>query len=225
MAKRSLSKNTIIDAALDLADKEGLKALSMRRLGEVLGVEAMSLYYHLPNKEALLDELVDRVYREMKRPPADLPWKQAIQVRAVSAHEVLDRHPWSAAVLDTRVNPGLETLGHLDAVIGCFRRAGFSLPLTAHAIALVDAFILGFAQQKRSLPWETGMDLETVAAALLSSPHIKPFGHMVDFVLNHALKPGYSFEDEFLWGLEAVLESLENRLAVEQAGPGKKTGP
>jgi AcrR family transcriptional regulator len=147
-----LTSERVLQAAVALADREGVGSLSMRRLARELGVEAMSLYHHVPGKQALLDGMVDLVFGEIELPAADGDWKAAMRRRAVSAREVLARHPWAIALMESRHTPGPANLRHHDAVLGCPRQAGFPVALTAHAYSILDAYIYGFALQEASLP-------------------------------------------------------------------------
>src|SRR5262245_3400144 len=112
-----------------LADRAGLEAVTMRRLAEELGVEAMSLYHHVPNKDAILDGMVDIVFAEIELPRMDLDWKTALRRRMTSMRDVLVRHPWALRILESRTSPGPATLAHHDAMLACLRAAGFSIPL------------------------------------------------------------------------------------------------
>src|SRR5215831_16044757 len=150
-----LSRDRVLRAAVALADTGGISSLSMRKLGEALGVEAMSLYNHVASKNDLLDGMIDIVFGEIDLPSGDGDWKAAMRRRAISARQVLRRHPWAIGLMESRTSPGPATLRHHDAVLGCLRRAGFSIELTAHAYALLDSYIYGFALQEASLPFGT----------------------------------------------------------------------
>src|ERR1700757_4558411 len=142
-----LSRDQVLRAAVAIADESGMAALSMRKLGEAVGVEAMSLYNHVTNKGDLLDGMIDVVFSEIDLPPGGADWKTAMRQRALSVRDVLSRHRWAIGLMESRTSPGPATLRHHDAVIGCLRRAGFSIELTAHAYALLDSYIYGFALQ------------------------------------------------------------------------------
>src|SRR5215475_262961 len=138
-----LSHDQVLRAAVTLADESGIGALSMRKLGQTLGVEAMSLYNHVAGKGDLLDGMIDIVFSEIGLPPAHGGWKPAMRQRAVAAREALGRHPWAIGLMESRRTPGPATLRHHDAVLGCLRTAGFSIELTAHAYSLLDSYIYG----------------------------------------------------------------------------------
>src|SRR3954451_18235833 len=136
MPRKGVNRDQVLTVAVALADDAGIEALSMRRLGQALGVEAMSLYNHVAGKEALLDGMIDLVFGEIELPAGD-DWKKALRQRAVSMREALTRHRWAVGLMESRTNPGATTLRQHDAVIGCLLAAGFSMELTAHAFAAV----------------------------------------------------------------------------------------
>src|SRR6266480_8134261 len=158
-----LSRDQVLQAAIALADEGGVGALSMRKLGQVLGVEAMSLYNHVASKGDLLDGMVDVVFSEIGLPAGDVGWKAAMRQRAVSAREALARHRWAIGLMESRGSPGPATLRHHDAVLGCLRQAGFSIELTAHAYSLLDSYIYGFALQEASLPFDSAEEAPEAA--------------------------------------------------------------
>ena len=148
-------------AAVAMADAEGIGAVTMRRLAQELGVEAMSLYHHVPNKDAILDGMVDLVFAEVELPKDDgTKWTDAMRQRAVSARAALKRHPWAISIMDSRSSPGAATLRHHDAVIGACRRAGFSVAMAAHAFSMLDSYIYGFVLQEVNLPFDDTSDLD-----------------------------------------------------------------
>src|SRR6516164_10369153 len=158
-----LSRDRVLRAAVALADTGGISALSMRKLGEALGVEAMSLYNHVASKGDLLDGMIDIVFSEIDLPSGGGDWKAVMRRRAISARQVLRRHPWAIGLMESRTSPGPATLRHHDAVLGYLRQAGFSIELTAHAYSLLDSYIYGFALQEAGLPFGTGEEAAQVA--------------------------------------------------------------
>jgi AcrR family transcriptional regulator len=136
-----LTPERVVASAVMLADGIGVDALTIRKLAVELDVKPMTIYHHVPNKEAIIDGMVDLVFSEIDLPPIDVDWKQAIRQRAASARVVLARHPWAAPLMESRTSPGPATLRHHDAVLGCLRAGGFSVEMTAHAYALIDALI------------------------------------------------------------------------------------
>src|SRR5215472_14914230 len=157
-----LSRERVLAAAVALADQGGISSVSMRKLGEALGVEAMSLYNHVASKSALLDGMIDIVFSEVELPSGD-DWKAAMRRRAISARRALRRHRWAIGLMESRTSPGPATLLHHDAVLGCLRRGGFSIEMTAHAASLPDSYIYGFALQEAALPFDSGEGAAQVA--------------------------------------------------------------
>ena len=168
MARSPLTRDRVLQAAVTFADTHGRDALTMRKLGEALGVEAMSLYNHVANKDQLLDGMVDLVFAEIGLPAADVPWKAAIRDRAIAVRHTLGRHRWAIGLMESRTSPGPATLRHHDAVLGCFRRAGFSIELTAHAASAIDSYVYGFTLQEATLPFETGEQTAGLAEAIMA---------------------------------------------------------
>jgi AcrR family transcriptional regulator len=203
-----LDREQVLKTALGIADAEGLAAVTMRRLGKELGVEAMSLYHHVANKPALLDGMVDAVFAQVD-PPAGAYWKAALRRHYASLRAVLRAHAWAIPLLESRSSPGLATLGRHDAVLGVLRGAGFTIPLVAHAIAALDAYVYGFAVQEASLPpIETPEVAERIAAGFDEAA----FPHLVELAREHVMRPGYSFAAEFDWGLDLVLDGIGGHL-------------
>ncbi len=184
-------------------------AASMRKLAEELGVEAMSLYHHVANKEEILDGMVDMVFAEIDLPRSDIGWKAAMRERGASVRAALRRHPWSVSIMESRTSPGPATLRHHDAVIGCCRAAGFSLLMTAHAFSMMDSYIYGFVMQEVNLPFDNGDDLQDLAASMEPLFAAGSYPHFIEFVTEHALQPGYAYGDEFDFGLDLILDGLE----------------
>ncbi|QDU83170.1 Tetracycline repressor protein class H [Planctomycetes bacterium Pla163] len=208
-ARTPLTRERVLAAALELADADGLSALSMRRLGQALGVEAMSLYNHVPNKAAILDGLVDLVFAEIELPTPGEPWKDALRRRTHAARAVLMRHPWAIGLMDSRRSPGLATLRHHDAVIGCLRLGGFTVAGAAHAFSLIDSYLYGFVLQHQALPFDGEDELAEVGGQIMEGLPEGAFPHFVELATEHALQPGYDFGDEFAIGLEVVLDGIE----------------
>ena len=172
----------------------------------------MSLYHHVAGKQALLDGMVDLVFGEIELPAGAGDWRAAMRRRAVSAREVLGRHPWAIALMESRRTPGPANLRHHDAVIGCLRRAGFPVALTAHAYSILDAYIYGFALQEASLPFGTPEETAEVATQIMDAFPADAYPHLAELAVEHVLRPGYDYGDEFEFGLKLILDGLE-RLA------------
>jgi AcrR family transcriptional regulator len=205
-----LTRDRVLRAAIRLADKGGLEAVSMRKLGQVLKVEAMSLYKHVANKDDLLDGVVDEVFTEISLPEG-ADWRAAMRDRAISAREALLRHPWAIGLLESRRHPGPATVRHHDAVIGSLRRGGFSIEMAAHAFSLLDSYIYGFALQETTLPFEAPEELLThLAETVTPRPPASEYPYFTELTAAFALKPGYSYDQEFSFGLELILDGLES---------------
>ncbi|RSM57302.1 TetR family transcriptional regulator [Amycolatopsis sp. WAC 01376] len=208
--RRSLTKERVLRAAIEVADRGGVEAMTMRRVAQHLGVEAMSLYHHVPNKDAILDGVVDAVFAAIELPgPEDGDWRDAIRARASSARAVLSRHSWALGLMDSRRNPGPATLRHHDAVLGVLRRAGFTLPMAVHAVSLIDSYISGYVVQESSLP--ASDDLAKVADDILENLPRDEFPYLAEVISGHAMRPGYDHTSEFAFGLELILDGLEAR--------------
>lgn len=207
-----LSRQRVLHAAVALADESGLEALTMRKLGEAVGVEAMSLYTHVANKEDLLDGMIDLVFGEIDLPSDEDDWKTAMRQRAISVRQVLARHRWAIGLMESRTSPGPASLRHHDAVLGCLRRAGFSVALTAHAYSALDSYIYGFALQERSLPFETPDETAQLAQSILSQAAADQYPHLAELTAEHVLRPGYDYADEFAFGLDLILDGLERAM-------------
>jgi AcrR family transcriptional regulator len=203
-----LTRERVLDAALKLADQSGLEGLSMRKLGQALGVEAMALYYHFANKERVLDGIVDLVYTEIDVPKAGAAWKTAMRQRAISVRDALLRHRWAIGLMESRTNPGPANLRHHDAVIGCLRAAGFDMAATATAYSLLDSYIYGFAMTKMNLPFEDTSDIVEMSETMLAPFPPGEYQNLADFITQHAMKPGYDYANEFEYGLDVILDGL-----------------
>jgi AcrR family transcriptional regulator len=208
-AKRQpLSRDRVLHEAVAMADEEGFDALSMRKLAQRLGVEAMSIYYHVENKDALLDGMLDLIMEEVELPTPGPDWLPGNRRRAISLHDMLTRHAWAAPLMESRRNPGPAALRYYDAVLGSLRAGGFSVPLAAHAFAAIDAYVYGFGLQEFSLPFDE-VPMEELAAGILEAIPPDQFPHLVEMITEHALQPGYDYGAEFAWGLDLILDGFE----------------
>lgn len=207
-ARTPLSRERVISTAVRVADEKGSAALTMRAIAEPLGVEAMSLYHHVAGREDILDGMVDAVFGEIDLPPRDTDWKGAMRHRAFSARAVLRRHPWAVGLMDSRSQPGPATLTHHDAVIGALRTGGFSVPMAAHAVSLIDSYLYGFVLQELSLPFKGAAELDEVTGAILREMPADAYPHLTELATTHVLKPGYDYADEFTFGLTLILDAL-----------------
>lgn len=197
----------MLEAALRLADEHGIEAVSMRRLAQVLRVEAMSLYKHVAGKEDILDGLADLVTREFEVPVPGGDWKAELRRAAISGHAALLRHPWAGSILESRLSPGPARLRYLDAVVGVLREAGFDLPMVARAFMALDSHTYGFALQELAMPFGTE-DAAEVAAAMASASFGEVYPNLRAMAELAASGPaGVPLDFEF--GLDLLLDGLE----------------
>lgn len=204
-----LTRERVLHAAVALADAGGIAALSMRKLAEALGVEAMSLYHHVANKEEILDGMVDVVFEEIEFPTQRVGWRASMLARARAAREALTRHAWAIGLMESRRNPGPATLRHHEAVLGCLRRAGFTIAGAARAFSLLDSYTYGFVMQEQGLPFRTAEELEAMAEVMLAQLPVEQFPYFTEMIVQHAMQPGYAYAKEFELGLELILDGLE----------------
>ncbi|MCA0180758.1 MAG: TetR/AcrR family transcriptional regulator C-terminal domain-containing protein [Actinobacteria bacterium] len=210
MPPRKLTQDAVISAGMAMADESGLDGLTMRALARRLGVEAMSLYHHVANKEALLDLMVDRIYREIELPQARGQWRAELRRRSLSVRAVLHRHPWALPLMESRHRPGPANLAYHDANIGCLREAGFTGPQVAFAYAVIDAFVYGFVLQESTLPFDSGPEAASMIVTDGFGDALRGYAHMMWFAEQVILAPGYSFDREFEPGLDLVLDGIEH---------------
>ena len=203
-----LSRERVLRAALVLADQGGIDALTMRKLGQELGVEAMSLYNHVANKDEILDGVVDLVFSEIALPSDQADWKTAMRKRAVSAQEALLRHPWATSLMQSRSRPGPATLRHHDSVLGSLRQGGLTLVMAAHAVSVIDGYVYGFALQQINLPLRSPEQVAEVGEGILRQL-ASEYPHLAEMITEHAMQPGYDYAAEFEFGLDLILDGLD----------------
>jgi len=205
-----LSKARVLQAAVARADVVGLEAFSMRPLAQELGVVPMALYKHVANKEELLDGMVDIVFGEIELPSADLDWRSAMRNRAMSTREALRRHRWAIGLMESR-QPGPANLRNHNAVMGCLREAGFSFEMAIHAYSVQDAYIYGFALQERDLGFETPQSAGEAAKRRAHTIGARDDYPYLAEVVTKLPETGYDSALEFAWGLDLILDGLEQR--------------
>lgn len=210
----TLSRTRVIDAAARVADRDGLAGVSMRTVGRELGVEAMSLYHHVANKDDLLDALADWAMARITLPPMTDPWRPAMQQRAESARAVFSAHPWALGLVESRRAPGPALLRHHNTVLGCLRNGGFSVALAAHAFSVLDSYVYGFVLTEQSLPFEAGEAAEDFVDTMALPADEYP--HLAEMMMELVIGRGYDYADEFEVGLDLILDGLAQRLS---AGP------
>jgi AcrR family transcriptional regulator len=208
--REPVTRERAIRVAVALADTGGIESLSMRKLAAELGIEAMSLYYHVTGKDDILDGMLDVVYSEYATPRAGDEWRSAMRTRAESTRSVLAKHPWAIGI-KARTSPGPATLGHLDSVIGCLTAAGFSMPMTGHALSILDSYVLGFAQQEASLPLDPSGDISAATEEIMAQQEAmaEAFPNLAEMAVALILQPGYAYGNEFEFGLELILDGIE----------------
>ena len=202
----------MVEGAVAIADARGIAALTIRSLAQHLGVKPMSLYYYVANKSEILDAIVDVVFSEIDLPTVDGDWRSEVSLRATSARRVLRRHSWAIGLLESRTSPGPATLRHHDAMLGTLRGAGFSIEMTAHAYALIDSYVYGFALQEAALPFDGPDTATSVAAPMMEQFPAGEYPHLVELATEHVLRPGYDFGDESDFGLNLILDALSRSL-------------
>jgi AcrR family transcriptional regulator len=210
-----LTRERVLRAAIALADERGAEELTMRKLAKELGVEAMSLYNHVANKDDLLDGMIDIVFSEIEAPLPGGDWKAELRKRAVSTREALNRHRWAIGEMEGRTNHGPNNLHLHDAVLGCLRAAGFSIPMTVHAMSVQDAYIYGFALQQSDMSSETPEDFASEAQRQMRdyAAALADYPHLVEVVGGYVAESGYDYDAEFLFGLDVILDRLEQLLS------------
>ncbi len=204
-----LSRDRVLLAAVTIADAGGIAALTIRSLAQELGVKPMSVYHHVANKDEILDAIVDLVFGEIELPEAGGNWRTEMRRRAHSARQVLVRHSWATPLLQSRINPGPATLRHHNAFIGTLRAAGFSVVATAHAFALIDSYVYGFALSEAALPIH-GPDSVADLAESMMQQYFDPAAYpdLLEFTMKHVMQPDYDFGEEFDFGLTLILDGL-----------------
>ncbi len=207
-----MSRERLLRAAVEFADRNGIEALSMRKLARELGVEAMTLYYYVANKNDLLEGMADLVAAEIELPPDDLDWREATRRRAMSAHAVLARHHWASPVW-MRVMIGPARMRYMNAALGTYRRAGLSPAATELAFHTVENHIVGYTLQESNFPLAPD-DLAAVAREFLEKLPVDEFPHLAEHIDQHLTHPEVIASDDFEFGLDLLLEGID-RMGAE----------
>lgn len=214
--KEPLNAERVIRAAVDLADEIGMEAFTIRKLAGALDVGPMSIYHYVATKDEIVDGMVEFVFSQIALPSADVDWRTAIRARCISARAVLNRHPWAAPLMETRMNPGPANLGHHDAVLGCLRGGGLSIQLTAHAYAVLDAFVYGFAFEEATLPTDDDGGMTEATEQIIDVEQFASvFPHLAELATEHVFQPGYSFGDSFEFGLDLIIDGVARAAAED----------
>jgi AcrR family transcriptional regulator len=202
-----LSRDRILGAAISLANEAGIESLSMRRLAQELGAEAMSLYYYVANKGELLDGMLDIVFGEMALPSEEGDWRTAMRTSAISAHQVLMKHAWACGLLMSPTGPSPARLRWMNGILGRLRGAGFSPEMTHHAYHALDSHIVGFTLWV--LPYlAIAREQPNFAQEFLAEISTDELPHLVEHVGVH-LSETAGETSEFDFGLDLVLDGLE----------------
>lgn len=203
-----LTKERIVSVALKLADEGGISALSMRKLGQELGVEAMALYHHFASKDLLIESMIDRVHEEIEMPPYGTHWSIVVRHRAESVLAALSRHTWAPSLMASGVNPGPTTMQDTESLLKCFREAGFSIEMTVHAVSALNIYTYGFAQQVANFSFTTVEQAASVGQAVMKQFPFDAYPYMGEMVTQHMMKAGYRAMDEFDFGLDLIIDGI-----------------
>jgi AcrR family transcriptional regulator len=221
-SRTPLSRERVLDAAIRLADEGGIDSLTMRKLAQALGVEAMSLYNHVANKGDLVDGIVDLVVSEIELPSAAQDWDVAVRECAISAHEAFLRHPWACSLVISSTTPriaGNPRLRYIEWLLSRLREAGFSPELTYHGYHALDSHILGFTL------WQLGhsaaakafrgeKDLADFAANVLRQLRAGDYPYLAEHAEQHLTAPNDDGAREFEFGLDLILDGLKRASGI-----------
>jgi AcrR family transcriptional regulator len=209
--RAALTRERVLRAALAIADESGIESLSMRLLGRRLGVEAMSLYNHVANKDEILDGILELVVEEITIPSVGADWRSAMKERAVSALLAFNHHPWAIALMDSRVSSGPARLRYFDTMIGALHRAGFSFELAQRAFSVLDCYIYGFGRQLLNMASSDEKPAEKRAEALRDVLPDEAYPYLAQMA-ELTMKNGYDEDADFEFGLNLILDGLERIL-------------
>ena len=208
-----LTRERVLEAAIAIADAEGIEGLSMRRLAQELGVEAMSLYHYFRSKELLLGGMLDLVFFEFERPADGKDWRAAMRFSAGSAHRTLLRHPWACGLLMLPTLPSRHRFEWMNSILGTLRGAGFSTELTHHAYHALDSHIIGFTLWV--LPYlRMAREQPDLPSRALTELPIDGLPHLTEHIQYHLAEDESGDTSEFDFGLNLLLDSLE-RMRLE----------
>jgi AcrR family transcriptional regulator len=208
-----LSRDRILRAALEIADDSGIESLTMRKLGQELGFEAMSLYNHVKNKDDLLDGMLDLVLAETEAPSSVGEWDEAVRASAISVHAAFRRHPWSCSLVmaPNRIRPA--RFRYMDELLGRIRRAGFTADQTYHAYHVLDGHIFGFSLWELSHSTYSDADISMFVSRVseIVPPDVYP--HLNEHAHQHLTKGPLHDVSAFEFGLDLILDGLRRLLA------------
>ena len=219
-----LSRERVLSTAVTLADAHGTEALTMRRLAEELGVEAMSLYHHVPNKEALLDGVVDLVFAEIAAERVELVettpanWKSSVRTRILASRSVLLRHKWAPALIESRANSGMPYTQYMDGIIGMLHAGGLDWDLIHHGMHALGSRAVGFVQEVGE---PEGANIPSQEQLDQMEPLVPNIVAMLRVVVHDGrdLTLGWcDDQSEFEFGLDLILDGLERQAREPRTG-------
>jgi AcrR family transcriptional regulator len=209
VTRTQLSRERVMRAAITLADGGGINSLSMRRLAQELGVEAMSVYYYVSNKAEILNGIADMVVGEIQLPSPDAEWKSALRTLALSARDAFVRHPWAAGLVLSGAGTTPARLRYMEAILGTLRRAGFSASMTDHGYHAIESHIMGFTLWESGLNLGTRAELAALATGFLESLPSGEFPYIEEHVRQHLRPRDPADEGDFAFGLDLILDGLD----------------
>jgi AcrR family transcriptional regulator len=202
-----LTRDRVLRAALELADEGGTAALTMQRIGRRLGVEAMSLYRHVRNKDDILDGIVDLVFAEIELPADRSNWRTVLRAQSISTRAALRRHPWAITLMESRLTPGPANLRTHEDTITVLLDAGCSAVMATHAYNLVDSYVYGFALQEVNFPFSNAEELAAMSEEILANLQADEYPNSAR-VARELLTSGFDYADEFEFGLDLILDAI-----------------
>jgi AcrR family transcriptional regulator len=203
-----LSRDRILHAALELADGRGIESLTMRKLGQALGFEAMSLYNHVANKDDVLDGILDLVLGESEPPSPAGDWDTAIRTSAISVHDALRRHPWSCTLLMAPEHARPARTRYMDLLLGRLREAGFSAETTYHAYHVLDGYIFGFSLWETSHTY-TAEEASSLAAKFAQTITADAYPYLHEHAQQHFSEGPHRELRAFEFGLDLIVDGLK----------------
>ena len=213
-----LSRERVLRTAIELADQGGIESLSMRKLGQALGVEAMSLYNHVAGKDDILSGIVDIVESEIDLPTPGAAWKAALRTTAISAHDILERHPWAASLTLSTAGIRPARWRYMNGILGCLREAGFSAEMTDLAYHALESHIAGFTLWASQLQFEPD-ELPDLATAFVNELPEGEFPYLIEHVDQHLKERDPENEGAFAFGLDLILDGLDR---IRKASDGAR---
>src|SRR6478609_3210206 len=218
-----LSRDRVLAGAITVADAGGIGALTIRTLAQELGVKPMSMYHYVANKDEIIDGVVDLVYGEIDLPVPGEDWRTQMRLRAGAARRVLANHPWATPLLQSRLQPGPATLRHHNAFFATLCAAGFSVVAVSFKKKLIDSYVFGFALSENALPIH-GPDsvADTAASMMEQSFEAEAYPALLEFTMEHILRPDYDFGEEFEYGFDLILDGLARTLSGDGGTPAAR---